>query len=174
LLAFVARASKNARVSTEYAMHSKEPIMKWPWAIGGPLISAALLLPILAAAESHIQSVAVNGALRATAHVDFKITIPKMLSLDVGTELHRGQGAQRVAIISNNRTVTLGATVHASDADASGTEARGDVILSAAARKIIAQDAACTHGDAHPAALAKTPGSVAVNTGRVVCTVSTP
>jgi hypothetical protein len=165
----------------------RNPILKWSRAFSGPLALAALLLPIVAAlllpvwavAESHIQSGAVNGAVRASAHVDFKIIIPKMLSLDVGTELHRGQGAQRVAIFSNNRTVTLGATVHASDVDAPGpeahrTEARSNVILNAAARKIITQDAACTPGDAHPAAPTKTRGNAAVNTGRMVCTVSTP
>jgi hypothetical protein len=148
--------------------------MKWSWAFNGPLALAALLLPMMAAPESHIQGVAVNGAVRASAHVDFKIIIPRTLSLDVGPESHRGQGARMVAITSNNRTVTLGATVHASDVDVSGTEARRNVILSAAARKIIAQDAACTPGDAHPAAAAKTLGSLAGSTGRVVCTVSTP
>jgi hypothetical protein len=104
-----------------------------------------------------------------------------MLALDVGTELSRGQSAQTVAIISNNRTVTLGATIHASNAGASaaaagasGTEARNNVVLSAAARKIIAQDAACKPDAAHSTAYAKTRSSVAVNTSRTVCTVSTP
>jgi hypothetical protein len=101
------------------------PIMKWHRPFSGPLalaalppivaallpILAALLLPVLAVAESHIQTVPVNGALRTTAHVDFKIIIPKTLSLDVGTESRRSQGAPMVAIISNNRTVTLGVTV---------------------------------------------------------------
>jgi hypothetical protein len=128
---------------------------------------------MMAAPESHVQGGAVNGAVRASAHVDFKIIIPRTLSLDVGPESHRGQGALMVAITSNNRTVTLGATIHASDV-VSGTEARRNVILSAAARRIIAQNAACTPGDAHPAAPAKTPGAATVSTGRVVCTVSTP
>jgi hypothetical protein len=148
--------------------------MKWSWAFNGPLALTALLLPMTAVPESHIQAAAVNDAVRASAHVDFKIIIPRTLSLDVGIESHRGQGARMVAITSNNRTVTLGVTVHTSDVDASGTQARRNVILSAAARKIIAQDAACTSGDAHAAAAAKTPRSVTVNTGRVVCTVSTP
>jgi len=153
--------------------------MKWSWAFSGPLTSAVLLLPNLAAAESHIETAPVTGPTRATAHVDFKIIIPKMLALDVGPPSHPGQGAQNVAIISNNRTVTLGATVHASNAGASaagasGTEARKNVILSAAARKIIAQDAACKPGAALPSAPAKTRVGAAVNTDRMVCTVSTP
>jgi len=158
--------------------------MKWSWAFSGPLASAALLLPILAAAESHLETAAVTGPphAHATAHVDFRIIIPKMLALDVGTEVNGEQNAQTVAIISNNRTVTLGATVQAPNAGASATgvsgasgmDARKNVILSAAARKIIAQDAACKPGDAHPTAPAKTRVGVAVNTNRMVCTVSTP
>jgi hypothetical protein len=148
--------------------------MNWSWAFHGPLALTALLLPMTAVPESHIRAAAVNGAVRASAHVDFRIIIPRTLSLDVGPESHRGQGAQMVAITSNNRTVTLGATIHASDVDVSGAEARRNVILSAAARKSIAQDAACTPGDAHRAAAAKTLGSPAVSTSRMVCTVSTP
>jgi hypothetical protein len=47
------------------------------------LIAAAALAPMLASAESNVQTGA--GALTATAHVDFQITIPKFLFLRVGT-----------------------------------------------------------------------------------------
>jgi hypothetical protein len=47
------------------------------------LLAAAALAPMLASAESNVQTGA--GALTATAHVDFQITIPKFLFLRVGT-----------------------------------------------------------------------------------------
>ncbi len=46
------------------------------------LAAAALAAPMLATAESNFQTGA--GALTATAHVDFQITIPKFLFLRVG------------------------------------------------------------------------------------------
>ncbi len=122
--------------------------------------SAALLLPTLAATESHLQTEAVGTALRATAHVNFKIIIPSMLSLDVASGSDLTPGAHTVAIFSNSRNVTLAASGHPSD------NARGNLILSAAARRIISQHAACTLGLTRPAGDA--------DTGRVVCTVSMP
>ncbi len=47
------------------------------------LAAAAVAAPMLATAESNFQNGA--GALTATAHVDFQITIPKFLFLRVGT-----------------------------------------------------------------------------------------
>jgi hypothetical protein len=47
------------------------------------LAAAAVAAPMLATAESNFQTGA--GALTATAHVDFQITIPKFLFLRVGT-----------------------------------------------------------------------------------------
>ena len=46
-------------------------------------IAVALSLPLFAAAESNFQTGA--GALTATAKLDFRITIPKVLFLQVGT-----------------------------------------------------------------------------------------
>jgi hypothetical protein len=71
-----------------------------------PPILVALLLPVLAVAESHIQTVPVNGALRTTAHVDFKIIIPKTLSLDVATECIPG-GAYPAAPAKTLGSVTV-------------------------------------------------------------------
>ena len=51
--------------------------------IKGVLAAAAIAAPMLATAESNFQTGA--GALTATAHVDFQITIPKFLFLRVGT-----------------------------------------------------------------------------------------
>ncbi|MGO9513411.1 MAG: hypothetical protein ACLP2F_07175 [Steroidobacteraceae bacterium] len=129
--------------------------------------SAALLLPLLAETDSHLQPGAAGAALRATAHIDFKIVIPQVLYLDLdgGTDRVAGArgtdriaGAQTVAIMSNSHNVTLAATVRTSD------DARGNVILSAAARQIIAQDAACNLGL----------GSSNHNTLLIVCTASMP
>jgi len=51
--------------------------------IKGILAAAAAAVPMLCSAESNFQNGA--GALTATAHVDFQITIPKFLFLRVGS-----------------------------------------------------------------------------------------
>lgn len=151
--------------------------MKWPRSFGGPLASLMLLPAALAAADSQVETAALHGELRATARVDFKIIIPKTLSLNVGeAETHR-QSAKisTVAIESNNHTVTLGTTLQGTrlpvaDEDVATHKARGSVILNAAARKTIAQDAACAASAEGVAPDQRAPSSAT----RVVCTVSTP
>src|SRR5713226_4513557 len=106
---------------------------------------AALLLPLMVAADSHIQMKAPSAALAATSHVDFKIVIPTVLYMHVESANDRTtRGAETVAIMSNSRNATLNATVRTPESE---VHARG-AILSASARKIIAQDALCTVGDA--------------------------
>ncbi len=46
---------------------------------------AALALPLMAQAESNVQTGAATAAPGATAHVDFQVVIPKILYLRVGT-----------------------------------------------------------------------------------------
>ncbi len=46
---------------------------------------AVLTLPLVASAESNVQTGAATASPGATAHVDFQITIPKVLYLRVGT-----------------------------------------------------------------------------------------
>ncbi len=139
--------------------------------------SAALLLPISTGAESHLQMGAPGAALKATAHVDFKIIIPPVLYLDVSDHGVRVPGAQPVAIMSNSRNVTLAATASSADT------ARGNIILSAAARKVIAQGAFCTLGPtratqapprAAAAASAGTRDRAASEPQPVICTASMP
>ena len=95
---------------------SKNPILPWSWVIGRPLSVGALLLPLLATADSQLNVRTVNGAYSATAHLDFKIIIPKVLSLDLGPlGLENGNGGQpcgtrTVAIRSNSRHAMLSAT----------------------------------------------------------------
>lgn len=181
-------------------------VNKWSLAFSVWMSTAVLLLPSMAAAESHLQTGAASAKMSATAHVDFKIIIPLALYLRMGDGSDHGRGAETVTIMSNSRNVALNATVRTSDDDGSdtstrmsinsaiatrrsastvnrpvsGDEARGNVILrnvilSAAARKVIAQDEQCMLGDAHAAAAAADPhGSVSVNTTRVVCTTSMP
>jgi hypothetical protein len=103
----------------------------------------ALLMPLMAVAESHSESGAATPALLATAHLNFKIVIPKVLSMQVAGEGDRIAGAQMVAVRSTGRNVTMNAT-----------------ILTAAARRSLAQDTPCRRGDAHG--------------GPVVCTASMP
>jgi len=114
-------------------------IVKGSWTFNGVASTAALLLPLMALAESHLQS-GTGAALIATAHVNFKIVIPKVLSIQVGD-------SGPVTVMSNGRTVALTATVRAPSAN----PAHGNVILSAAARKVMAQDAVCApSGGASP------------------------
>jgi hypothetical protein len=122
-------------------------IVKGSWALTGAAGTAVLLLPLMAVAESHLQTGS-GAALVATAHLNFKIVIPPVLSLQVGD-------SGPVAIMSNGRTVALTATARAPSAN----PAHRNVILSAAARKIIAQDAVC---------------AASASAGPVVCTASLP
>jgi hypothetical protein len=115
--------------------------VKWTWAVSGLTGAGALLLPLLGAADSHLQSDATRSALSATAHVNFKIVIPQVLSLQMGSENHARAGATTVAIMSNSRTATLNTADRA--ATDSGSVTRGNVIFSTAAGRIIAEDAEC-------------------------------
>jgi hypothetical protein len=103
----------------------------------GVLVATSLLLPLCATAESQLQVGPRSGKVSATAHVDFRIVIPQVLSLGLMGGDAQGTGAQRVAIFSNSRNVTLAAS------GGSATAARNRVILRAAARKAIARDAVC-------------------------------
>ena len=138
------------------------------WAFNGLIGSAALLLPWAAVPESRVETAAANTALQATAHVNFKIVIPQVLYLHVGAD---AAPADTVAIMSNSRNVWLTATVRSSDdrivarASAVANAGRGDVILSAAGGKVIAQNTPCTAGETRPA------GGGA---SHVICTVSMP
>ena len=127
----------------------------------GLITATSLLLPLWAAAESHLQAGTASGKVSATAHVDFKIVIPKVLSVGLKGGDIEGSDAQRVAIFSNSRNVTLAASTGSTPA------ARSNVILGAAAGKVIARDAACQlPADASHGVGAK-------NTG-MICTVSMP
>jgi hypothetical protein len=146
--------------------------VKW-WAFNGSMSTAALLLPLMVAADSHVQTKSANAASVAASHVDFKIVIPTVLYLHVGSANDRTtRGAETVAIMSNSRNVTLNATVRTPESD---VNARGSTILSSSARKVIAQDALCTPRDALAAAapVAARPRAK-VDDRQVVCTVSMP
>jgi hypothetical protein len=125
------------------------------------ITATSLLLPLWAAAESYIQSGTVRGKVSATAHVDFRIVIPEVLSLGVSGGDFQGSGAQKVAIFSNSRNVTLTAS------SGSMPAAGNNVSLRAAAGKVIAREAACRLP-------ADASGSVSPKTNGMVCTVSMP
>jgi len=145
--------------------------MKWSEGLTGSMSMAALLLPLMVVADSHIQTKTASAALAATSHVDFRIIIPTVLYLHVGSANDRAtRGAETVAIMSNSRNVTLNATVRTPESDG---RARGSAILGASARKVIAQDALCTVGAA-AAAPAVARGRVKVDDRQLVCTVSMP
>lgn len=135
-------------------------IVKWSWVFNGVLGTAALLLPLSATPESHIQAPTTNSKSGATARVDFKIIIPRVLYLHVSDTAAVDTPPNTVAVMSNSHNVALTATVR------SGTgSVAGSLILSAAARKTIAQDAVC----AAPAA-----AGLAAPANRVICTASMP
>jgi hypothetical protein len=126
----------------------------------------------MAVPESRIQSEGAGSGLQATAHLNFKIVIPKVLYLHVASA--NDSEAQTVAIMSNSRNVWLTATLRTpQDADAAARSAansataHGNVMLSAAARKIIAQNTACTSSE--PRA-----GRNAQGATGLVCTASMP
>ena len=144
------------------------------WAFNGLIGSAALLLPMAAVPESRVETGAANSALQATAHVNFRIIIPKVLYLHVGGTSDPDGTADTVAIMSNSRNVWLTATLRGSDGGAHGgptrsaanaPAGRGNVILSAAGKKVIAQDTVCRAGEPHPTAM---------GLSQVICTVSMP
>jgi hypothetical protein len=155
-----------------------QPIVKWSKGFNGSMSVAALLLPLMVAAESHIRTQAPGAAPAVTAHVNFKIIIPKVLYLRVGSGSDRAAGADTVAVMSNGRNVSLNATVRSPDPDAHTSDldvrAPGRVVIGAAARKVIAQDALCTAGDAHSAPAPAEGGHLKVEYRQVVCTVSMP
>jgi hypothetical protein len=148
-------------------------ILKWSRAFNGVVGTAALLLPLSAAPESHIQAqttkTATDTASSAAAHVDFKIIIPRVLSLSVAdvdtTAATTGPVAtvrfNTVAVASNSHNVALTATVRSP-----AESVPGNVILSAAARKTIAQNAVC--------AAPGYAGGTSVPAGRIICTASMP
>jgi hypothetical protein len=127
------------------------------------LAGGVLLLPWLAAADSQPQGGVGAKNLRASAHLDFRIVIPRMLALQVdaraapsasGPTSASPGSPQTVAVYGNGRTIALGAT--------SADDSPSGLILSAAARKAIAQDAVC----------APAPASGIVR--GIVCTASSP
>jgi hypothetical protein len=148
-----------------------KPIVKWSKGFNGSMSVVALLLPLMVAAESHIQTEAASAAPAVTAHVNFKIIIPKVLYLRVGSGSDRAEGAETVAVMSNGRNVSLNATVRTLDSD---VRAPGRVVIGAAGRKVIAQDALCMAGDARSAPAPAESGHLKVEYRQVVCTVSMP
>jgi len=125
------------------------------------MTATSLLLPLWAAAESHLQAAPQSGKVSATAHVDFRIVIPKVLSVGLKGGDTQGFGAQKVAIYSNGRNVTLAASTGSMPA------ARSNVILRAAAGKVIARDAGCQLP-------ADAPSGVATKNTGMICTSSMP
>jgi hypothetical protein len=133
--------------------------------------TAALLMPMMAAPESHVQTAAASTATNAAAHVNFKIVIPTVLYLRMASADDGGGGAKTMTIMSNGRNLMLNPTARSPD----DTRAHDGVILSAAARKIIAQDAPCMLGlDDAAAASAARAHRVNADTPPLVCTVSMP
>jgi len=138
------------------------------------------LLPWLAAADSQPQGGLRAATLRASAHLDFRIVIPRMLALQVNgmhvapaaahspgapaaaaptadaalPPADTGAPAQTVAVYGNGRTIALGAIA--------ADDSRSALVLSAAARKAIAQNAVCAPLPARGAARG------------IVCTASSP
>ena len=128
--------------------------MKWSRSLGWLMICTGLMAPPLASGGSQVRSAAAGG-MSVAAHLDFRVIIPRVLSLDT-----RAGALQTVSIFSNSRNVTLAATLRHADGDGV------NVILSAAAGKEISQDAACSRSDSR-----RLPAGGAA---RLVCTAAIP
>ena len=76
--------------------------MKTSIALKTVLGAASLALPLMAFAESNVQTGAATAAPGATAHVDFSIVIPKILYLRVGTG-----SSYTTGVLSSNPAVDL-------------------------------------------------------------------
>jgi hypothetical protein len=134
--------------------------VKWTRLFNGLMSTASLLLPLTAASESHVQTEAATAAVTATAGVNFKIVIPKVLSLQLGDDSSLALDTHSVNIMSNGHNVSLNATERTANLS---SPARGNVILSSSARKGIAQVAQCSLDKKRSA-----------DSRMTVCTVSTP
>lgn len=148
--------------------------MKGSWAFSGSIGAAALLLSLMAAADSQLQTGAATASAGASAHLNFRIIIPKTLSLRVQDASEPGGHSETVSVHSNGHSVALNATVRTHDDE--GSE-HGHLILSAAARKVIDQELPCGRGDAQLAAAlaaAATRGPIDGDHAAIVCTVSMP
>ena len=150
--------------------------------VGGG-VAGSWLLPSMAVPESRVAGGAPGAALHATAHVTFKVIIPKVLYVRVGTASENALDPGNVAVMSNGHNATLNAALRTPD---SNVPARGNLILNSAARKGIAQNAQCALSDrallSDRASLSDTdslPAAAPSGDGnspapQLVCTVSTP
>jgi hypothetical protein len=141
--------------------------MKCPWAFNGLMSTAALLMPMMAAPESHVQTGAASNTVNAVAHVNFKIVIPTVLYLRMASANDRSGGAKMLTVMSNGRHVMLNPTARSPDEP----PAHDGVILSASAGKVIAQEAQCGR-EIDDAAAASAPAYRVHQP--LVCTVSMP
>lgn len=116
--------------------------MTWTCAFKGLMSTASLLLPLTAIPESQVQTAASGVAVAVTAHVNFKVIIPQLLSLQIGDTNSLALNGGMVAIMSNGHNVALNAT----ERTAGNTHAYTNLILSSAARKGIAQHVHCSPG----------------------------
>jgi hypothetical protein len=129
---------------------------------------AAVLLPLFAAADSQLQLRSGSGATSAAAHVTFKIVIPTVLSLDMPGDAERARGELTAAVFSNGHTVALAAALRSSG------EPRGTLLMNSAARKALAQHAACAPGPRRAAASANERLGVEPLSAVLVCTACMP
>ena len=134
-------------------------------------VAGAWLLPSMAVPESRVASGAPGAARSATAHVAFKIIIPKVLYVRVENVSENVLDAGNVAVMSNGHNATLNAALRTLYSTA---PARGNLILNSAARKGIAQNAQCSLADRAAPAAAAASGDGNSSTPQIVCTVSTP
>jgi hypothetical protein len=80
--------------------------MKTSIALKTLLGAASMALPLMALAESNVQTGAATNAPGATAHVDFSIVIPKILFLRVGTgSTYPGSLTGTAPALSNNNAM---------------------------------------------------------------------
>src|SRR6267143_1861970 len=172
-------------------------IMRNSIVLKGLLAAAAAAVPLLCNAESNVQTGANTAAPGATAHVDFQITIPKILYLRVGTGSSYTTGvltsvgtvdliqfAPAAAVVGNGTAVAGTGGDQANGVETAAVvsnsgnvtlNATATVVITAPPTKVIIQDAKWTYAYANtttpPAGIY---GGVNVNNGRVVYTATMP
>jgi hypothetical protein len=144
--------------------------MAWSRQIGTSMSSAtlALLLPVAAIADSHVEQGARGAPVSVAAHVNFKIIIPPVLALTLDRRVDAGPDAQSVAINSNGHSVSLTATAPESDA------MHRVIIVNSAAGKSITQETVCALRADRLPATRRGGGAAIGESSRTICTVSMP
>ena len=144
--------------------------MKTSVALKSLLSAAALAMPLLCHAESNVQTGAATAGPGATAHVDFQITIPKILYLRVGTG-----SSYTTGVLTSNASVDLVQFAPAAAVVGNGTAVAGtggDQALGVATAAVVSNSGNVTLNATATGALSDGAGD-SINSTEITTTAST-